>query len=270
MCAGKQYTKLDSVVYENGKKDGGAGHIVTMYENNRCGLRVVLCKIPGAMCSLEIIVPTLATDDKGTAHALEHLVLRGSKHYPHCGYLTAFMQRNYCAGRNGMTCADHTVYVASAISEKAIGRLLPVYLDHVINPLLDPQQLPTQVYQINDQGHEGGVVYNEMLSREDKPDDIVIHTMLKKLYPDHSPYAHYPGGYTGLLSTITHKEIVDFHSEFYDPCNITVVIAGSVTEEHIISEVLEKIPPDRFTTQCKSTWGRHCLQHRGKSPRSLK
>ncbi|KAJ1950163.1 hypothetical protein FBU59_000809, partial [Linderina macrospora] len=234
--AHKQYTKTASAIYESGRPGANTGHPVTTYQNKHNGLQIVLCQIPGPMCSLEIIVPTLPTNNKGTAHALEHLVLRGSKNYPYCGYLTSFMQRNFCAGRNGATHCDHTSYVAGSIGQRAMGKLLPVYLDHVINPLLDPQQVPSQVYQENELGDKSGVVYNEMLSREAKPDDIVIYAMLKSLYPEHSPYTHYSGGYTHLLRSITHQEIVDYHAEFYDPCNITVVVMGDVTEDYIIDK----------------------------------
>lgn len=70
--------------------------------------------------------------------------------------------------------------------------LLPVYLDHIFNPCVvflvflsrGSSSLPsrrtmkesaftTEVFNVNSEGHEGGVVYSEMQARSGSSDDLL-------------------------------------------------------------------------------------------------
>ena len=45
-------------------------------------------------------------------------------------------------------------------------QLLPVYLDHVLYPTLTDAGFVTEVYHVNANGEDSGVVYAEMQARE--------------------------------------------------------------------------------------------------------
>ncbi|KAI8326444.1 hypothetical protein GQ54DRAFT_237574, partial [Martensiomyces pterosporus] len=154
------------------------------------------------------------------------LVLCGSRSYPKRGYLASVISMNYSGGRIATTHHDHTSYVVSTAGEQAMANILPVYLDHIINPLLSDHLVKTQVYHYDSKGEEMGVVYNEMRSKEFVPVGMAYMQMRKMLYRPSSSYPHFSGGYTSEIATLTHEEIVAYHQRFYDPCNITVVLVG--------------------------------------------
>lgn len=57
--------------------------------------------------------------------------------------------------------------------------LLPIYVDHILNPLLTDSAFVTEVHHINGDGEDSGVVYSEMQGVECEGETRVNNAMLR-------------------------------------------------------------------------------------------
>ncbi|KAJ1951197.1 hypothetical protein FBU59_000311 [Linderina macrospora] len=176
---------------------------------------------------MTICVPTIVVDNRGLPHTLEHLVL--------------------CVYTNGSTEKDQTYYEATAAGEEAIGNILPVFLDHVLNPLLSEDQFLTEVYHFDASGKERGVVFSEMIMRDYRETDLMSIGLGKLVYSEKSTYAFESGGLTKDIATLTNQDIIDYHRRFYDPNNITVLLVGSFSDS--FEDVLQQLPADLLASR---------------------
>jgi Zn-dependent M16 (insulinase) family peptidase len=54
-----------------------------------------------------------------------------------------------------------------------MAEILPVFLDHVLHPTLRDDQYVTEVYHVDGEGKQQGVVFSEMAARENSEADLV-------------------------------------------------------------------------------------------------
>lgn len=59
------------------------------------------------------------------------------------------------------------------IGEVGMQNFLPIYGDHLINPLLTRENYQSEVYQVTADGEETGVVYSEIQNHENDLDHLV-------------------------------------------------------------------------------------------------
>ena len=60
---------------------------------------------------------------------------------------------------------DHTCYTVYTAGSGGFLNILPVYMDHILYPLLRDEDFMTEVHHISGQGEDSGVVYSEMQVR---------------------------------------------------------------------------------------------------------
>ncbi|KAJ2083604.1 hypothetical protein H4R24_000662 [Coemansia sp. RSA 988] len=237
------FIKEDELVYQNGPTSGKSGFRTQVFRHSSSSLRVVVCNTPQPLFSLGIYVPTAPINDKGLPHTLEHLVFCGSTRFPHRGYLDALANCNFSQGTNAWTYEDCTCYTLSAASEEALGNVLPVYLDHVLSPLLRDDQFITEVYHYDENGKENGVVFSEMVSCENEENELSEFHLVRMLFPSKSIYGCSYGGLTPEIAKLNNQEIIEYHRQFYDANNLTVVLVGPFSDG-FEQEVLQKLPAD--------------------------
>ncbi|KAJ2607921.1 hypothetical protein EV177_005248 [Coemansia sp. RSA 1804] len=238
----------DDVFIQRSSKDAesdnaSSGFRTSVYKHFESNMRVVVCRTPSPIYTLNIYVPTAVTDNKGLPHTLEHLVFCGSKCYPTSGYLGVLATHNYSVGTNAWTRNDCTCYTFSASAEDGVANVLPVFLDHVLNPILSDANFATEVYHYDETGKENGVVFSEMSSKENKESVLSIYHLRKLMYNSSATFAHYSGGKTYDIASLTNKEIIDYHHKYYDANNVTVLLTG-VFSDDFEERYLQKIPAD--------------------------
>lgn len=86
--------------------------------------------------SIFINLATEAHDDDGLPHTLEHLVFLGSEDYPYKGVLDLLANRCLASGTNAATQIDSTFYTMITAGSEGFLSLMPIYLDHILYPLL--------------------------------------------------------------------------------------------------------------------------------------
>lgn len=60
----------------------------------------------------------------------------------------------------------NTCYTISTAGSEGFLRILPVYLDHILNPTMTDAGFTTEIYHLNGEGQDSGVVFSEMQGRE--------------------------------------------------------------------------------------------------------
>ncbi|SCU81509.1 LAMI_0B06546g1_1 [Lachancea mirantina] len=184
-------------------------------------------------------VATECATDSGVPHTLEHLVFMGSEQHPYKGLLDT--AGNLCMSlTNAWTATDQTVYTLTSAGWKGFQKLLPVYLDHILNPTITDEACMTEVYHFdpNDM-QEKGVVFSEMEGIESQSWFITMLEKQRQLFPEGSGYRSETGGLTPQLRDLTNKEIREFHRDMYSPDNLCLIISGNVPEDELVKLVEE-------------------------------
>ncbi|KAF1741511.1 hypothetical protein MXB_3064, partial [Myxobolus squamalis] len=162
--------------------DIAKGHF---YQSKTSCLSVLVAEIDGPKIEAYISVATRVDSNNGVAHTLEHLVFCGSKGYPYRGVLDSLANRCFAQGTNAFTRIDNTTYTISTASEEGLINILPVYMDHIFNPIICNEYFSTEVYSKNDKNEEGGVVFSEMQSKENSEDRVAYIELMRCLFkPD--------------------------------------------------------------------------------------
>lgn len=196
---------------------------------------------------------TECPNDSGAPHTLEHLIFMGSEKYPYKGFLDT--AGNLCmSSTNAWTATDHTAYTLTTAGWKGFSKLLPVYLDHVLNPTLTQNACTTEVYHIDpDNLTDKGVVYSEMDAIESQSWFVTNLAMQRLLYPQGSGYRSETGGLTKQLRSLTNDQIQQFHRDLYSSDNLCLIIIGNLPQSELLNIVAEwdatlpeKDPKDRI------------------------
>lgn len=128
------------------------------------GLTYVGATIKGPIYSTHVYIPTRAFDNSGLPHTLEHLVFCGSKSYPERGILDRLASLCQSTGTNAYTAEDHTCYTFSTSSKIGLLKMLPVFLDHIFHPTLDPDVCLKEVFHcVKSTGRQESTLRNKKL-----------------------------------------------------------------------------------------------------------
>ncbi|RLD21384.1 MAG: insulinase family protein, partial [Bacteroidetes bacterium] len=157
----------------------------------------------------------------GFAHLFEHMLFQESENIPQ----DQFFKKIQDAGGtlNGGTWTDGTVYY-EIVPNNALEMVLWMESDrmgYMINTV-------TQAAFMNQQE----VVQNEKRQRVDNnPYGHTDYVIDKNIYPEGHPYNWQVIGELVDLQNATVADVKDFHHNFYDPNNATLVIAGDFKEK---------------------------------------
>lgn len=99
-------------------------------------MTVFVSEFDGPLVNGYLCVATEADDDDGLPHTLEHVIFMGSEDYPFKGVLDLLANRCLASGTNAWTDTDHTCYTMTMAGSRGFLNLLPIYLDHVLYPVL--------------------------------------------------------------------------------------------------------------------------------------
>jgi zinc protease len=201
-------------------------HVTTLAS----GLRVVYRYVPAAVVAMHVWVRAGASVDpepySGLAHALEHMVFRGSQGFP-AGAFDRLIERH-----GGMTNAatsqdDAHYYVLTALEHWQEG--LTALADILLRP-----DLAAAAWQ-----QEQAVIAEELRQAQDHPDWVGQQVLWRHCYGNH-PYGRPILGTAASLARITPEVLQDFHRRYYHPGNMTVVVVGAVPWE-LLEAALEQV-----------------------------
>ena len=93
---------------------------------------------------------------------LQCLFLSSSEEYPYKEVLDLTANRCLASRTNAWTDTDHTCYTVYTAGTSGFMNILPIYMDHILFPLLREEDFMTEVHHITAKGEDSGVVYSEM------------------------------------------------------------------------------------------------------------
>ncbi|KAK0383782.1 hypothetical protein NLU13_9693 [Sarocladium strictum] len=219
---------------------------ITQYVSERSGMQVVVADRKGPKVNGYFTLATEIFDDSGAPHTLEHLIFMGSKNYQYKGLLDKLSSRAY-SGTNAWTATDHTAYTLETAGWEGFAQILPVYLEHVILPTITDEAITTEVWHVDGEGNDAGVVYSEMQAVQSRSSEIMDLKARRLLYPENVGFRYETGGMTDALRVLTPERIRQFHRDMYQPRNLCVVIVGETDHENllqILDEFEESIKDD--------------------------
>ena len=149
-------------------------------------------------------------------------------------YTSLFYFRCLAERTNAWTAVDHTCYTVYTAGAPGFLNILPVYMDHILYPLLRDEDFVTEVHHITGEGKDSGVVYSEMQARQNKPNSLIWRNMMKQIYPGNTSYHSETGGaLENLRESTTNAKIRDYHKQFYRPDNLYLTITGMLDPEQV-------------------------------------
>ncbi|KAK6529106.1 hypothetical protein TWF694_004321 [Orbilia ellipsospora] len=209
---------------------------ITKYESTRTGMSIVVVNKESPKVLGFFALATEILDDSGAPHTLEHLCFMGSKNYRFKGILDKFATRAYST-TNAWTATDHTAYTLDTAGWEGFSQILPVYLEHILFPILTDSGCYTEVHHVDGTGHDAGVVYSEMQGVQNEADTLVALEANRQLYPPGIGFRSETGGMMEQLRVLTADRIREFHKEMYQPRNLCLVIIGSIDEPQLLDIV---------------------------------
>ncbi|ODV85682.1 hypothetical protein CANARDRAFT_7060 [[Candida] arabinofermentans NRRL YB-2248] len=206
---------------------------VKKWRSSRTGLQLTLIDQESPIVEGYFAVATEILNDSGCPHTLEHLIFMGSKKYPYKGLLDVLGNLAF-SSTNAWTATDQTVYTLTTAGWDGFKMLLPVYLDHLVNPTLTDEACYTEVYHVDGEAKDKGVVYSEMQGIENQS-WFISNLANKRILYKNSGYRSETGGLTKNLRTLTNKSIKEYHRDNYRPENLCIVVTGTIDEQEFLN-----------------------------------
>jgi len=195
--------------------------------------------------TFSVALKTVPRDSTGVAHILEHTVLCGSKKYAVRDPFFSMLKRSLNTFMNAFTSSDWTMYPFSTQNCKDFYNLMGVYLDAVFSPRLEELSFKQEGHRLeieenpvaqdpaDDRLIYKGVVYNEMKGAMSSPDQVMVRSILKVLFPS-STYRFNSGGEPAEIPSLSHAQLKEFHHKHYHPSNAFFYTYGNLPlEDHL-------------------------------------
>jgi len=164
-------------------------------------------------------------EEMGISHLLEHLVFKGSRHRSAHDIALALESRG--GALDAYTAREHTVYQAHFLD-----RDLPVAADLLRDLIFEPLLLDADLRL------ERNVILDELAQVEDTPDDLVFEHHNGALWGGH-PYGYSILGSRESIGAMTESGVRALHSRAYNPRNVVISAAGSLTHAGLVRVLLD-------------------------------
>ncbi len=155
-------------------------------------------------------------DKNGLAHALEHMVSQGTKHFPTSKHLEEYLEE-VGGNANAWTGQEGTFFHATVPAEHA-ERAITYLGEELTTPLFPEEKLRTEMNNI----------IEEIKMRDDEPSTALYDLSFKQLYGIH-PLSNPIVGNRNSVTSFSRNDLVDFWETHYHPSNFTFIAAGNIS-----------------------------------------
>ncbi len=164
----------------------------------------------------------------GASHFLEHLLFKGTKHWPTARELSEAVE-GLGGMMNASTDREMTVYWCKVASDHA-RQALAVLSDMMLNPILDSSEMEK----------EREVVLEELRMTNDIPSNRVDLLIDEIMWPD-QPMGRDVGGSQDSVRGITKDQILEYIRHQYNPSNAVITVAGNISHEETVDALAEAL-----------------------------
>ncbi|MGD9213054.1 MAG: insulinase family protein, partial [Desulfobacteraceae bacterium] len=210
-----------------------------------------VCYIPSKLPEYGAVfsVPTPVFDSCGTAHAVEHMVLRGSKKFPTSDIIAFLLRDIGCTHTNARTMDGITCYDLAARTLQEFIDGYKVLLYALFNPTFSDQTFREECWCWD--GHYlSGSVFSELQSRESHCPELILDTVKGAVFKG-SYLENCPAGHSELLVSLTIDDIKAYHSKWYIPSQTNVWVCGNLDINVLLAatnDALHGVKPDKQET----------------------
>ncbi len=171
-------------------------------------------------------------DRTGLAHLFEHLMFKGTTTYP-TGVFDREMEK-LGTQTNAATWVDWTFYMQTlAARADNLQTIIDFESDRMVNLVVDEETFRSELE----------VVKNERrMVVDDSVGGTISETVFKTVFQKHS-YRWPTIGYMEHLDATSVEELRDFYRAFYAPNNATLVVAGDLDCEDLLTRVAKAYGP---------------------------
>jgi predicted Zn-dependent peptidase len=155
----------------------------------------------------------------GLSHFLEHMCFKGTTKRP-SSFLISKELDEIGAQYNAFTSHEYTGYYAKSASNH-FERIFDVVSDIYLNPLFKQEEIDK----------EKGVIIEEINMYQDDPKRHVFEVFMRALYGD-QPAGWSITGSKENVSSMKHRDFVNYHNTHYIPEKTLIVISGNFDIKH--------------------------------------
>ena len=209
----------------------------SLFVHQKTGAKFLVLKNSDTNRGFAIKFDTVAENNKGINHILEHCVTSGSKKYPLNDLFFTLDNTTYISYTNAYTYQNFTTYPICSASEAQLLKSADIYLDGVFNPLLLENEKIFERegirYELTDESsplNYNGIVYNEMQGAMANIERASYHNSMKTLFPNSAQNSN-SGGNPEDIATLTYTELMETYHKNYHPSNSTMMLYGDVDYE---------------------------------------
>lgn len=191
------------------------------------GLRVIVKEIPSyPIATVNVWVNVGSKDDpqgqSGLAHFFEHLLFKGTETRSP-GQIAREVE-SFGGYLNAMTSLDYTTYFIVVPSEY-VSQAMEIQADALRNSVFDQGEID----------RERTVIHEEIRLRIDSPHTHLVDMALGELFKG-TVYSRPVIGTIDELANVNRQEMLDFHSQYYVPNNMVLVVTGNVDAAEIFEQ----------------------------------
>ncbi|MDD3569592.1 MAG: insulinase family protein [Lachnospiraceae bacterium] len=224
--------KLSETGYDSGIKADKY-----LFVHQKTGAKFLALKNSDTNRGFSIKFDTVAENNKGINHILEHSVMSGSKNYPLNDLFFSLYNTTYISYTNAFTYQNFTMYPICSANEAQLLKSADIYLDGVFNPLLleDENIFKREGFRCDLENKDSalsynGIVYNEMQGAMSNIERASFHNSMKTLFTN-SSQSNNSGGNPWDITTLTYDELMETYNKYYHPSNSIMVLYGDVNYE---------------------------------------
>lgn len=159
---------------------------------------------------------------RGLSHLFEHMMFRGSANFGPEEHAQLISEHG--GWNNAYTSDDVTVY-HEVVPASALALVLELEADRMGRLALDDEMFTTEREVVKEEYRQ---------NYENNPYGKLLLKLRREMYGDH-PYSWGPIGVMGDLDALTVEDCRDYYRRHYAPDNATLVVAGDVDPEEVLS-----------------------------------
>jgi zinc protease len=195
------------------------------------GLTIIAEQMPVEAVNLNVwlnVGSAIESDEiNGMAHFLEHMVFKGTERLEIGEFERLIEERG--AVTNAATSQEYTHYYITT-APKDFAELAPLQLDVVLNP-----SIPDAAFE-----KERLVVLEEIRRSDDNPRRRTFYRSMETCF-EKLPYRRPVLGPTEVIEQLKPQQMRDFHSNFYQPSNMTAAVVGNLPVQELIYIVASEV-----------------------------
>ncbi len=213
------------------------------------GMKVVTVERPGFLsCGAWIGIGSdnETSDINGAAHALEHMVFRGTESYKQ-GEVDRIVEQELAADFNAGTGHDMTTYYFYNTPIEAIDKVVDICGEMVFKPNINHAEFNGK----GDIKGERDIVIEELKLYDDDIEQNVGNILCNTIYPNQSQGRAIVGT-EKTLSEMTVEKLKKYHNEYYVPNNVIFSATGPIKHDDFVALIDKKfggMPAKKYSEQ---------------------